>query len=132
MYDYASDFAIQYPFGHGLSYTRFEYTDLRVSSSTIAADGSLEVSVTLKNVGDREGKEVVQLFIADRYASVTPDAKRLRAFEKITLAPGESREVSFEVHASQLAFVDAGYELESGGRRVPGPFGWTCRCFPYT
>ena len=120
MYDYASDFAIQYPFGFGLSYTRFEYTDLQLSKSTISAGDSLKVSVIVKNTGSRAGREVIQLFTSDRYASVTPDVKRLRAFEKITLPPGESREVSFDLHTSQLAFVggDLQWRVESGDYEI--------------
>ena len=78
MYDYESDFAIQYPFGFGLSYTTFEYTGLTVSTKEINSDGSVTISLDVKNTGDRTGKEVVQLFISDLYASITPDVKRLR------------------------------------------------------
>jgi beta-glucosidase len=107
MYDYESDFAIQYPFGFGLSYTNFEYSNLTLSSKALSEDGSLTVRVTVANNGDVAGKEVVQLFTSDLYASVTPDVKRLRRFDKIELQAGESKTVSFTLTDKDLAFVNA-------------------------
>ena len=120
MYDYESDFAVQYPFGFGLSYTDFEYSDLSLSRSEIDPDGSLTISVTVKNTGKREGKEVVQLYIADLFASISPDIMRLRGFEKVLLTAGESMTVSFEISARDVAFVDSNNEwtVESGEYEV--------------
>ena len=116
MYDYESDFAIQYPFGFGLSYTTFEYSDLTVSTKNLDPEESVTITLNVKNTGNREGKEVVQLFISDLYASVTPDVKRLRGFEKISLNAGESKKVSFTVKAQELAFVakDLRWTVEEG------------------
>lgn len=120
MYDYESDFAVQYPFGFGLSYTSFQYSDLQVSKAEIAANERITISVTVKNTGTREGKEVVQLFIADQYASVTPDVKRLRGFEKINLKAGESQKVSFTIAPRDIAFVakDLHWTVEKGDYEV--------------
>lgn len=123
-YDYESDFAVQYPFGFGLSYTEFAYSDLRLSSEELTADGELEVQVTLSNTGARAGKEVVQLYTSDLFASLTPDVRRLRAFDKIALEPGEAETVRFVLRAADLSFINAegqrvtepgDFELELGG-----------------
>jgi beta-glucosidase len=120
VYDYESDFAVQYPFGFGLSYTSFQYSDLQVSKSAIAANEKITVSVTVKNTGTRDGKEVVQLFIADQYASITPDMKRLRGFEKINLKAGESQKVTFTIAPRDIAFVakDLRWTVEKGDYEV--------------
>lgn len=120
VYDYESDFAIQYPFGFGLSYTSFQYSDLQVSKAAIAANEKITISVTVKNTGTRDGKEVVQLFIADQYASITPDIKRLRGFEKINLKAGESKKVSFTIAPRDIAFVakDLRWTVEKGDYEV--------------
>lgn len=107
MYDYASDFAVQYPFGFGLSYTTFEYTDLSLNGETLASNGSIEVSVKVKNTGAREGKEVVQLYTAAHYASITPDVRRLRKFEKISLEPGQQTTVTFTLTPEDISFINA-------------------------
>ncbi len=107
MYDYESDFAIQFPFGFGLSYTSFEYSDLTLNTGELSPGETLKVEVTVTNTGERRGKEVVQLFTSDLYASITPDVKRLRRFQKIELKPGESRTVSFSLTTRDLAFVNA-------------------------
>lgn len=107
MYDYESDFAIQYPFGFGLSYTTFEYSDLKLSSDKLTKGGSVDVSVTVKNTGSREGMEVVQLYTSDLYASITPDVKRLRGFEKLSLAAGESKTVTFTLKPGDVSFINA-------------------------
>lgn len=123
-YDYESDFAVQYPFGFGLSYTEFTYSDLRLSSEELTADGELEVQVTLSNTGARAGKEVVQLYTSDLFASLTPDVRRLRAFDKIALEPGEAETVRFVLRSADLSFINAegqrvtepgDFELELGG-----------------
>lgn len=118
MYNYGGGFFPQYEFGYGLSYTTFDYKDLSVSEDKFKGDDEIEVMVTVTNVGDREGKEVVQLYSYDHYATITPDVKRLRAFEKIHLEPNESQNVIFKISAKDLSFIDA------QGQRVtePGKF----------
>jgi beta-glucosidase len=95
----------EWPFGHGLSYTTFAYSNLRVATPRIGAGDSLRVSVTVTNTGTRAGKETVLLYVHDLVASVTPPVKRLRRFEKVTLEPGASRTVGFTVAARELSFV---------------------------
>ncbi len=109
-----------YPFGHGLSYTTFDYSELDLSAEEIDREGSLEVRVTVTNSGERAGAEVVQLYIRDLVASATRPVKELKGFEKIELAPGESREVSFEITAETLAFYTprGAWEAEPGEFRV--------------
>ena len=96
-----------FPFGFGLSYTTFEYSDLQLSSSTLKGDSKLNVTVTVKNTGSRAGKHAVELYSRDLYASITPSMKRLRAFQKISLNPGESKQVTFTIDKNDLAFVNA-------------------------
>ncbi len=95
-----------YAFGHGLSYTTFEYADLRLSQAELGAQERLEVSVTVRNSGERAGEEVVQLYLRDRVASLTRPVKELKGFRKIRLAAGESQVVSFELDARDLRFYD--------------------------
>ncbi len=106
----------QYSFGFGLSYTSFSYSNLSVNKKSFDPGETATISVTVTNNGNREGKEVVQLFISDMIASFTPDVKRLRGFEKVDLKPGESRNVSFKIPLKQLAFVgpDNKKHLEDG------------------
>ena len=104
-YVYESDYNPQYEFGYGLSYTDFEYSNLRVSSKTISGNKPVEIFVDIANTGSRRGKEVVMLYTSDLYASITPDVKRLRRFTKIELEPGEKKTVRFELNARDLAFV---------------------------
>ena len=96
----------QWHFGHGMSYTAFEYSNLSLSSATLGTDGSITASVTVTNTGELAGKEVVQLFVTDEYASITPSVKRLRGFKKIALEAGASETVEFTLSADDLAFVD--------------------------
>jgi beta-glucosidase len=96
-----------YPFGFGLSYTTFEYGDITLSSSTISGDAKLNVSITVKNTGSRDGKHTVELYTHDVYASITPNMKRLRAFKKINLKAGEMQTVTFTIDRNDLAFVNA-------------------------
>jgi beta-glucosidase len=112
--------APQYPFGFGLSYTTFSYSNLTMNKNSFGPDETATVTVTVRNTGNRDGKEVVQLFVADSIASFTPDIKRLRGFEKISLKPGESKTVSFSLPLSQLAFVapDLKRRLEEGDFNV--------------
>ena len=96
-----------YPFGWGLSYTTFEYSNLQLSSNTLNGDAKLNVSITVKNTGSRAGKHTVELYTKDMYASITPCVQRLRAFQKIDLNPGESKTVTFAIDKNDLAFVNA-------------------------
>lgn len=95
----------QWEFGHGLSYTTFEYSDLDLSTTKLQASGTLDVSVIVTNTGDRSGAEVVQLYVSDSVATIVPSVKRLRGFEKINLEAGASQTVTFSVNARDLAFV---------------------------
>ena len=95
-----------FPLGHGLSYTTFEYGKPIADAKTMQADGKLTVKVTVKNTGDREGQEVVQLYIADKKSSLPRPVKELKGFQKIKLAPGESKEVSFTIEKDALSYFD--------------------------
>lgn len=95
-----------YPFGHGLSYTTYAYDDLKLSAREIGPGESLDAEVTVTNTGDREGVEIVQLYIADSYASVARPVKELRDFARVKLAPGESRRVRFTVTPAMLSMLD--------------------------
>lgn len=107
VYNYEADYSPQYSFGDGLSYTTFEFSDLQLDRASIAVDGSVQVSVQVTNTGDRAGKEVVELYSSDLYASrITPDMRRLRRFTKLELQPGETRTVKFTLNAKDLAYVD--------------------------
>jgi beta-glucosidase len=107
-----------YPFGYGLSYTQFEYSDIKLSKSEIAASDSVVASITVKNVGQREGKEVVQLYIRDVVGNVTRPVKELKGFQKITLKPGEAKDISFTVGKKQLSF----YQQDLSWNTEPGDF----------
>ncbi len=107
MYDYGGGFYPQFEFGHGLSYTSFEYSDLNVSKTTFSPSDEITVSVKVRNTGNRDGKESVLLFSSDLYASITPDVKRLRKFDKISLKAGEQEEVKFTLTAKDLSFINA-------------------------
>ena len=106
-YNYDAKVSLQWPFGYGLSYTTFEYANLRVDKSSFTADDILTVSVDVKNTGSRAGKEAVLLYSSDLVASIVPDNKRLRDFTKIELRPGEQKTVTFRLPAKNLAFVNA-------------------------
>jgi beta-glucosidase len=95
----------QWEFGHGLSYTTFEYSNMRLSNSKMDSSGSTTVKVDVTNTGKRTGKEVVQLYASDLVASITPAVKRLRKFEKIELEPGQTKTVTFNLMPEDLAFV---------------------------
>jgi beta-glucosidase len=105
-----------YPFGYGLSYTHFTYSDLSLSSSSLKGDQQLTARVTLTNDGSREGKEVVQLYIRDRVGSITRPVKELKGFRKIALKAGESRVISFTITPEDLKFYnsDLKYDWEPG------------------
>lgn len=95
-----------FPFGYGLSYTTFEYSDVKLSAAEMPMNGSVTASVTVKNTGDREGKETVQLYIHDVYSSSTRPVKELKGFQKINLKPGESKTVEFTLTAEDLKYYD--------------------------
>ena len=97
-----------YPFGHGLSYTRFDYSNLTISPEKISPDGEVEVSLDVENVGDRDGVEMVQLYLRDLVGSVTRPVKELKGFKRITLKSGKKTTVKFLVGPEQLAFVNRG------------------------
>jgi beta-glucosidase len=114
------DFFPQYQFGYGLSYTTFEYSDIKINKKSFSPEETATINVTVKNTGNREGKEVVQLFVSDLVASLTPDVKRLRGFEKIDLNPGESKTVIFKLPVKNLAFVNTANKriLEAGDFKI--------------
>lgn len=99
-----------YPFGHGLSYTDFEFEDLEVSPKKISKDEKVNVEVTVRNTGEREGDKVVQLYLRDCCASLEPWEKVLRGFERINLDPGEEKKVKFELNPKDLSFVNRDLE----------------------
>lgn len=118
MYNYESDYAPLYEFGHGLSYTTFEYSNLKLSETKITEDETLEVSVEVRNTGKRTGKEAVLLYLSDLYASLAPDMKRLKGFEKIELKAGETKTVKFKITKAELSFVN----IDSKTIVEPGDF----------
>ncbi|MEP6682982.1 MAG: glycoside hydrolase family 3 N-terminal domain-containing protein, partial [Parafilimonas sp.] len=95
-----------YPFGFGLSYTTFEYSDLKLNTNTLSGNEKLTVTINIKNTGNRDGKHTVELYTRDQYASITPNVKRLHAFQKIDLKAGESKTVTFTLDKNDLAFVN--------------------------
>lgn len=107
VYNYDADYNPQYEFGFGLSYTTFKYANLKLSASKIAANEVLKVAVEVTNTGNREGKEVVDLYLSDLVASLTPDVKRLKGFEKINLKPGETKTVNFTISKNELSFINS-------------------------
>ncbi|MEP6948488.1 MAG: glycoside hydrolase family 3 N-terminal domain-containing protein [Ginsengibacter sp.] len=108
--------SIQFQFGFGLSYTSFEYSNLTINKKSFSPGETATINVTVKNTGNREGKEVAQLYVSELVASLTPDVKRLRGFEKIDLQPGESKTVEFKLPLKNLAFVNTDNKrtLEAG------------------
>jgi len=105
MYNYESDYSPQWTFGFGLSYTTFGYSNLKISADELPVGGILTVSADITNTGKVEGKETVQLYLSDLVASLAPDMKRLKGFEKITLKPGETKTVTFTLTAKEMSFV---------------------------
>ena len=115
-YDYNAKITQQWGFGYGLSYTSYQYSNLKVSQSDFRHGDIIKVSVDVKNTGKVAGKESVLLFSSDLTASMVPDGRRLRAFDKIELQPGETKTVTFDLNADDLAFVgyDGKWVLEEG------------------
>jgi beta-glucosidase len=112
VYNYEADYNPQYEFGFGLSYSTFEYSNLTTDKSEYSGNENMEVKVTVKNTGKVKGKETVFLYTADMFASLTPDMKRLRRFEKTELQPGEEKTITFTLTPEDLSFI------KSGGKRV--------------
>jgi hypothetical protein len=111
-----------FAFGHGLSYATFEVTDLRLSSSTVSRQGSLQASVTVTNTGRRKGDEVVQLYLHDPVASISQPVRRLCGFERVTLDLGRSRTVTFALDKSDFGFYDNRGKFAHDAGSVPGVF----------
>ena len=101
------DIPVQFPFGHGLSYTTFEYSNAKAAKPSMTASGTLKVSVDVANTGDYDGAEIVQLYIADPEASIDRPAKELKGFEKVFLKAGQKKTVTFEIDAEDLSWFDA-------------------------
>ncbi|MDQ8004256.1 MAG: glycoside hydrolase family 3 N-terminal domain-containing protein [Pedobacter sp.] len=118
VYNYDAEYNPQYEFGFGLSYTTFKYDNLKLSAEKINSDQELTVSVEVSNTGNREGKEVVELYLSDLYATLTPDSKRLRGFEKINLKPGEKQTVIFKLGKKDFSFT----HLDGKSVVEPGEF----------
>ncbi len=118
VYNYDAEYNPQYEFGFGLSYTNFKYENLKLSAEKISANQELTVSIEITNSGNREGKEVVELYLSDLYASLTPDSKRLRGFEKINLKPGEKQTVTFKLNKNDFSFT----HLDNKAVVEPGEF----------
>ena len=107
-----------YPFGHGRSYTEFTYSELELSAASITPDGALDITVAVANTGDRPGEDVVQLYLSDEVGQVTRPVRELVGFQRLALAPGESRRVTFHLHADRTSFTG-----RDGARIVePGAF----------
>ena len=120
-----------YPFGYGLSYTEFEYSDPMISASEMSADGSILASVTVRNTGSREADEIVQFYLRDLVGSIARPVKELKHFERISLKPGESKTVTFPITVESLKFYNADLEYVA----EPGEFdvfaGPDSRCKPF-
>jgi beta-glucosidase len=115
-----SGYKPQWPFGHGLSYTSFEYSDLELSSTEISGDETLKVSVRVKNTGKLDGHHAIDLFVSDLYASLSPAAKKLKRFSKTFIENGKSTTVEFELNRDDLSFVNAKLQrvVEPGEFRI--------------
>ena len=115
-YNYDAKVSLQWPFGYGLSYTTYEYANMKVDKASFTADDMLTISIDVKNTGKCAGKEAILLYSSDLVASVVPDNKRLSDFTKIELKPGEVKTVTFQLPAKNLAFVgaDGRWTLEEG------------------
>ena len=99
-------FTPQYPFGYGLSYTRFEYRDISTSARQIALGGKIAISATLENTGTRAAEEVAQLYVRDLVGNVTRPVRELKGFQRVWLEPGQSRNISFTLYSDDLAFFN--------------------------
>ena len=107
-----------YPFGYGLSYTKFSYSNLKLSSGTLNFNNKIKVSVDVTNTGNYDGEEVVQLYIKDEVGSVTRPVKELKGFNKVLLKKGEKKTIEFEISADDLKFYDINMQFVA----EPGDF----------
>ena len=107
-----------YPFGYGLSYTTYKYSDLRLSAATVSPDGSLKATVTITNTGGRDGVEIAQMYLRDCVSSVARPVKELKGFERVALRAGESKDVTFDITPDRLAF----YDIDMKRTVEPGDF----------
>jgi beta-glucosidase len=105
-YNLDLDVSPLFPFGYGLSYTTFEYSNLALNKAVIKKDGTSEVSIDVKNTGNREGAEIVELYIRDDYSSIPRPVKELKGFRKVRLQPGETKTVVFTINPEALSFYD--------------------------
>ncbi|SBW06861.1 glycoside hydrolase family 3 N-terminal domain-containing protein [uncultured Dysgonomonas sp.] len=131
VYDYDAIVSVQWAFGYGLSYTTYEYSNLRIDKTSFGADDVIRINIDVKNTGQMGGKESVLLFVNDMVASITPDVRRLRKFDKVSLNPGEIKTVSFSLLAKELAFVNLSgkYMIEAGDFNVQiGSLAKTIKC----
>ncbi len=119
-YNYDAVMDVEWEFGAGLSYTDFEYSNMKVTPAEFTSNDEITVSVDIKNIGDMVGKESALLFVSDMVATITPDNRRLRGFEKVELQPGETKSVVIKLKGSDLAFVgaDKKWRIEKGDYRV--------------
>ena len=101
-----SEQPVLYPFGHGLSYTQFEYSNLKLNSNKIKKDGTLELQCTIQNTGKLKGDEVAQLYVHCTNALIKVPINQLKRFQRITLSPGEKRTITFNIPATELSFYD--------------------------
>ena len=115
-YNYVGKLNNLYEFGYGLSYTNFEYKDITIENDSLNSEDSLNISLTVYNSGDIDGQEVIQVYVSDLFASITPDNKRLRAFDKVFIKSGENKKVSFSIPVKDFSFVNLENKnvLESG------------------
>jgi beta-glucosidase len=108
---------VLYPFGHGLSYTQFNYSNLKLGSDRIRKDGEIEIQFTIQNAGKIKGDEVAQVYVHNADASIKVPINQLKRFQRITLAPGKSKTLKFKIPASELSFYDIktnGFKTEPG------------------
>ncbi len=115
-YNYNADIDVQWPFGYGMSYTTFKYSDITIDKTDFSADDILTIGITVTNSGNVDGMEPVILYSSDLVASITPDVLRVRGFDKLDLKAGESKKLDFQIPASDLAFVnyDGKWTIEKG------------------
>lgn len=126
-YNYSADIDVQWPFGYGISYTSYQYSNISIDKKEFSSTDNITVSVDVTNTGAKEGMEPVILYSSDLLASVTPDVLRVRGFDKVTLKPGETKKVTFTIPATDLAFVNnnlkwtlekGDFEFIIGGQKV--------------
>ncbi len=110
-----------YPFGYGLSYTQFEYSDLKISPDKITSGGKIEIQIAVRNIGKLKGDEVVQVYAHAENAPMKVPVNQLKRFERITLAPGESRTLTFNIPASEFSFYSTdtnNFQVQAGSWEI--------------